>query len=101
MSALSKRTKDLIHHLYGSREAMEVCDMLERECGTESLSCEGWTPEQMERIRFAVLKLEKDNVLELNAAIGLAQTDWRDLLMSAGFGEDLNAHEGWAKSVSY
>ncbi len=101
MSALSKRTKDLIHRLYKSREALEVCDIIENECGTESLSCDGWTSEQMERIRFGVLKLAHENTLELNAALSLAQTDWRDLLMSAGFGQDLNAHEKWAKRVSY
>ena len=101
MSALSKQTKDIIHCLYKSREALEVCDMLESECGTEALSCDGWTHEQMERIRFGVLKLAHENTLNLNAAISLAQTDWRDLLMSAGFGEELNAHEEWAKRVSY
>ncbi|MCV6623456.1 MAG: hypothetical protein OIF51_17085 [Cellvibrionaceae bacterium] len=101
MSELSKRTKDLVHCLYESREALEVCDMLDRECGTETLSCDGWTPEQMERIRFGVLKLAHENKLELDAAIRLAQTDWRDLLMSAGFSQDLNAHEKWAKHASY
>ena len=32
---------------------------------------------------------------ELQKAIELAKTDWRDLLMSAGFGEDIHAHERW------
>ncbi len=101
MSALSDKTKNLVSRLYKSREAMEVCDILDRECGTEALSCEGWSPEQMERIRFAVLKLVKENAFEMEAAIKLAQLDWRDLLMSAGFGEDLIAHELWAKNASY
>ena len=101
MSALSKPTKDLIHCLFKSREALEVCDLLEGECGTDSLSCDGWTPEQIERIRFGVLKLAHENALELNAALRLAQKDWRDLLVSAGFGQDLSAHKEWAKRVSY
>ena len=75
--------------------------MLELECGTEALSCEGWTPEEMERIRFAVLKLDTEKKVDFESAIELAQTDWRDLLMSAGFGEDLEAHKAWAKRVSY
>jgi len=28
-------------------------------------------------------------------AIELAKADWRDLLMAAGFGEDVRAHEFW------
>jgi|GEM_PF-5569319 len=56
MSELSPNTKSVVEKLFKSREAKEVCDMLEIDCGTESLGCEGWTPEQMERIRFAVLK---------------------------------------------
>ena len=100
MSALSKRTKELIHCLYKSDEALTVCDMLEVKCGTEALSCDGWTPENMERIRFAVLKLAYENTLDLRAALSLAQSDWRDLLMFAGFGQDVKAHEKWAKRVS-
>jgi hypothetical protein len=73
--------------------------MIENECGTESLSCDGWTPEQMERIRFGVLKLVHENKLKLNAALNLAQTDWRDLLISAGFDRDVDAHKAWAKNV--
>jgi hypothetical protein len=96
MSELSQNTKNLVHALFKSGEALKVCDMLENECGTEALSCEGWTPTQMERIRFAVLRLAKDKTMSLESAINLAKTDWRDLLMAAGFGNDLNAHKTWA-----
>lgn len=101
MSELSQNTKDLVHALYKSREALEVCDILENECGTEALSCEGWSPAQMERIRFSVLKLAKENTMSLDSAIELAQKDWRDLLMAAGFGNELNAHEKWAAEIAY
>ena len=77
-----------------------MSDMLENACGTESLGCEGWSPEQMERIRFAALKLGVERQGGLDAAIDLANTDWRDLLMAAGFGEDLNAHEKWYQSIA-
>jgi len=49
----------------------------------------------MERIRFAVLKLSEGNIEKLVQGIELAQTDWRDLLMMAGFGEDVEAHDKW------
>ncbi|MEH6687119.1 MAG: hypothetical protein V7693_07595 [Halopseudomonas sabulinigri] len=100
MSELSPNTKSVVEKLFKSREAKEVCDMLEIDCGTESLGCEGWTPEQMERIRFAVLKFGGETDGGLEAAIELANTDWRDLLMAAGFGEDLNAHQKWSQSIA-
>ena len=49
---------------------------------------------------FAVLKLATEGDTGLDTAIELAKTDWRDLLMSAGFGEDINAHEKWHKAVT-
>jgi len=101
MSALSEKTRSLVHAFYQSREALEVCDVLENECGVEVLSCEGWSPTQMERIRFAALKLAQEKTMSLESAIELAQTDWRDLLMSAGFGNELNAHAKWAESHAY
>ncbi|WP_444886466.1 hypothetical protein [Microbulbifer sp. JMSA008] len=95
MSELSQDTKNLVHSLYKSREALEVCDMLEIECGTEALSCEGWTPKQMERIRYAVLRLATEKSMSFEA-INLAKTDWRNLLMAAEFGNEVDAHEKWA-----
>ncbi|TYK64172.1 hypothetical protein [Colwellia echini] len=100
MSALSSNTESLIHTLYKSREAKEIADILENECGTEALGCTGWTPVQMERIRFAVLKLSLESETGLDRALKLATSDCRDLLMVAGFGEDLKAHEKWYESVA-
>jgi hypothetical protein len=50
----------------------------------------------MERIRFAVIKLAKESSMSIDSAVELAQKDWRDLLMAAGFGNELDAHEKWA-----
>ena len=49
----------------------------------------------MDRFRFAVLKLSGGDLDKFDSAIQLAKTDWRDLLMAAGFGENLTAHESW------
>jgi hypothetical protein len=48
-----------------------------------------------ERLQFAVLKLSEGNLDKLNRAVALAKHDWRDLLMAAGFGEDIKAHLAW------
>jgi hypothetical protein len=75
MSEISDKAKKIVHGLYKSREALEVCDILKTECGTEALSCDGWSPEQMERIHFSVLKLAKENVMDFDSAVRLAQRD--------------------------
>jgi hypothetical protein len=49
----------------------------------------------LERIRFAALKLSAGNLEALRSAVGLANRDWRDLLMAAGFGRDVDAHRSW------
>ena len=43
----------------------------------------------------AGLKLSGGDLSKLQAAIALAQVDWRDVLMGAGFGEDVSAHRAW------
>jgi hypothetical protein len=53
----------------------------------------------MERIRFAAIRLSKGNMLELLKAIDVARMDWRDVLVAAGFGLQVGAHETWAKEV--
>ena len=50
---------------------------------------------QLERFRFAALKFSDGNLLMLEAAVKLAQEDWRDLLMASGFAHDTGAHRRW------
>ncbi len=52
----------------------------------------------MERLRFAAIKLSKGELNTLLDAIVLAQTDWRDLLVAAGFANDVHAHQSWLPS---
>jgi hypothetical protein len=55
----------------------------------------GDTPEALERVRFAALRLSKGTLAGLSDARELAHIDWRDLLVAAEFGEDPTAHERW------
>lgn len=54
------------------------------------------------RVRLALLKIavECDRgdrpVEHLEAALDHYFMDWRDLLISAGFAEDVSAHDAWA-----
>ena len=65
------------------------------QCGWNLPFCEHSTAIQLERIRFAVLKLSKGTIDGLLRAIHLAQEDWRDLLMAVEFGNDVEAHKHW------
>jgi hypothetical protein len=46
------------------------------------------TPEGEERIYAAILKIADRDVDRLLEAIDLAESDWRDVLVSAGFAND-------------
>ena len=95
MIELSEKTTDRINSLFSDNQRKEVEELLRLECGDNIPFCENKNKYEMERIRFAVLKLSEGNIEKLIQAIGLAQTDWRDLLMDAGFGEDVEAHNKW------
>ncbi|NEZ57516.1 hypothetical protein [Adonisia turfae] len=49
----------------------------------------------LERVRFAVLKASGGTLDGLVDAIALAQTDWRDALVGAGFADDPEQHTLW------
>ena len=57
------------------------------------------TESSLERIHCAVIKLViDDQVGGFDRAKRLYNADYRDLLMNAGFGHDLEAHNEWADS---
>jgi hypothetical protein len=53
-----------------------------------------WVVGESERLRFAALRLSRGDLTGLADAIKLGNTDWRDLLMAADFG-DVDAHSVW------
>ncbi len=96
---LSKRTNTLVKALFDEPLSSRVENALIESVGSNIPFCENETPEGMERIRFAVMKLIKENEEDFSYAIELAYTDWRDLLMDAGFGHKSDAHMNWYHSV--
>jgi len=95
MIELSERTIEIINSLFLAELRKEVAELLEIECGENIPFCEDHDKYQMERIRFSVLKLSEGSIEKLVHAIELAQTDWRDLFMAAGFSYDVEAHNKW------
>ena len=68
---------------------------LENECANNLPFCEKMDMFALERIRFAVLKLSAGDAENLGREIEQAKRDWRDTLMAAGFGHEVNVHLRW------
>ena len=79
------------HHvarLFPATERDEVTRLLQEDYGAVLPFADNLSAEAFERVRCAALRLSEGRVDKLNDAIALAQTDWRDLLVAAGFAED-------------
>lgn len=96
MAPLSTRTITLVEKIF-PQQVEEISLVLIEQCGQNLPFCENGTPESLERLRFAVLKISEGQLEIFNKAVAIAKQDWRDLLMWAGFGHDLKAHEAWAE----
>ena len=81
--------------LFAEAERERAARLLITDCGNNLPFYERADEKDLERVRFAALKLSNGDLVELEAAIRLAQVDWRDLLLAAGFGHDVRAHESW------
>jgi hypothetical protein len=69
--------------------------LLYERCGNNLPFLEKKDMYELERFRFAALKYSDGNLLRLEAAVKLAQRDWRDLLMASGFAHDIEGHRRW------
>lgn len=94
MIPLSDQTLIRLKLLFPPELQPEAIRLLEEQCNPGQLP---FNPDSLslDRIRFAALKISSGDMSKLRAAIDLAQQDWRDLLMAAGFGEDESAYEDW------
>ena len=93
---LSERTRNIIGVIFPAENIVDVQLLMREECSKLKLGCDDWSDMQFERIWFGVLKMSNGDSIKLLDAVVLAQADWRDLLMAAGFGDDLDSHSKWA-----
>ena len=98
MVPLSDRTLKLVRRIYKEEFQNRVVDILEKDCADNLPFLENESSEDLERFRFAVLKIGKTNISKLEDAIELAKQDWRDLLVAAKFANSIQAHRLWAKN---
>jgi len=92
---LTDATVNRVDTMFPLADQHLVCALLIQECGDNLPLSTTASSAAIERIRFAVLKLSAGDLNELQRAIDLAQTDWRDVLVAAGFGDDTTAHHSW------
>ena len=100
MTEITQKTAKIIVTLFSKNEQSIVIDEIESNCSTNVPGCDNWTNVQLERIWFAVLKLSNGELIRLEASVKLVNTDFRDLLMAADFGYDLEAHNKWYKQLN-
>jgi hypothetical protein len=96
MVPLSELTRMHLTNLFSAASQSEATTLLEEHCG-DSLPLIGTnaTPQSLERVRFAALKLSQGDLTQLRRAVELANLDWRDLLVAADFAQDPGAHLKW------
>lgn len=92
---LSPETWKRVNLLFKAEEWEQVATLLDEQCGNNLPFLEEFDEYQLERVRFAALKISNGSFPKLMGAFELAQSDWRDLLMAAEFGYDIHAHEAW------
>jgi hypothetical protein len=92
---LSPGTLSRLTILFPESDRATASRMLADECGNNLPFLEDADPIELERVRFAALKLSGGELARLRDAVNLAKTDWRDLLIASGFADDPRAHEWW------
>ena len=96
---LSQRTSRIAEILLQDSDRSRITSRLITETAENIPMWHDFTPEGMERIRFAVLKLIVQNPKNENIAFNHAQMDWRDIFMAAGFAESATEHESWYEAL--
>jgi len=95
MIPLSHETRVRIEALFPKKEQDAVAKLLVERCG-DDLPLTSWAKDDFwDRIRFAVLRLSAGDLKKLEQEVEGANCDWRDTLVSAEFGDDVNAHRSW------
>lgn len=90
---LGQEAEKRIALLFEPTHQETVRTILLRDCGN-SLWREA-SETEIERLRFAVLKVSRGSLDRLSKTIELAKTDWRDVLLAAGFANNPQAHRSW------
>ena len=92
---LSADTRALVERHFAPAGREAAARLLVEQCGNNLPFLEREDAVSLERFRFAALRVAAGDLERLAQAIALARTDWRDLLVEAGFADDPRAHRAW------
>lgn len=99
-TSLSIMMRAKIDQLFPQEQRAKAATLLEIECGDGLPLIAMQDVEGIERIRCAALKISEGSLEKLQAAVQLANTDWRDVLVAAGFASSVIAHLAWLENES-
>ncbi len=89
---LDRGTEQRLERMFASADRATARKLLEEDCAED---VPGVGAGALDRIRIAAIKLSGGTIPGLLDAIVLAQTDYRDVLVAAGFEHDLEEHLRW------
>ena len=92
---LSPETTRRLDILFRPEDREAAKTLLYERCGNNLPLLGKYDMYQLERFRFAALKYSDGDLSRLEAAVKLGQEDWRDLLVTSGFANDIEAHRRW------
>jgi hypothetical protein len=95
---LSKRCLLLAQVLWSEPRLSQMTARLIAEASENIPFHDKSTSNEMDRIRFSIMKLASMPIADDDAIFDLAKRDWRDLFMAAGFGWSEDEHLRWYKS---
>ena len=91
---LSEGARQRLPLVFAPEDRRPAQQLLENECGA-GIGDFGDAPAAYDRVRFAAMKASHGRLEGLRRAVAMARTDWRDLLVEAGFADDATAYERW------
>jgi len=94
---LGPLTQALIDSVCPAPQRAAVANLLSQRCAG-NLPGVGTTPDWqalIDRVQLATLRGSDWDLSRITRAVELANTDWRDVLMGAGFGHSLRTHVQW------
>jgi hypothetical protein len=92
---LSPATTRRLDALFRDEDRGEATRLLREECAENIPLWFDPTSSGLDRLRIAAIKLSEGDLAKLRRAVEIAHQDWRDVLVAAGFGNDVTAHERW------
>jgi hypothetical protein len=93
--ALTRLVEDRIYAVFDESVRDSAKHLILEQCGMGLPLMHTAIPKDYDRIRLAVIKLSDGTIEGLEQRIQEAHTDWRDVLLGAGFGFDEIAHLNW------